>query len=201
MAVTALSKQVEAQQWRVYSTDTNDLSHDKCIKAEQGTLILSDMEDRNYRRLTLTGAIAAKTLFKRFKSVFQGFDDPSIANTIRVGTSYLGDPLCHFDFSDDDIRSGRKYIEYQIVMDDKGDMYFSLYCRDYKSREGRRYMFSNPDDLYSFAMELGIKKAVIRNGAGKQLNTISVEHLKQTASNLGTMLMIYEAARDPDFKA
>lgn len=201
MAVTALSKQVEAQQWRVYSKDVSDLSHDECIKAEQGMLILSDMEDRNYRRLTLTGAIAAKTLFKRVKAVFQGFDAPSIANTIRVGASYSGDPLCHFDFSDEDIKSGRKYIEYQIVMDDKGDMYFSLYCRDYKSREGRRYMFSNPNDLYSFAMELGIKTAIIRNEEGKQVNTLSVEHLKEPASNLGTMLMIYEAARDPDFKA
>lgn len=201
MAVTALSKQVEAQQLRVYSTDTNDLSHEEYIKTERGMLILSDMEDRNYRRLTLTGAVAVKTIFKRFNAVFKAFDAPSIAHTIRVGSSYSGDPLCHFDFSDDDIKSGRKYIEYQIIVSDEGAMCFSLYCRDYETRQGRRYMFSNPNDLYSFAMELGIKKAIIRNEEGKQVNTLSVEHLKEPVSNMGTMLIIYEAARDPDFEA
>lgn len=195
MAVTALSKQVEGQQWSVYSKDIGDLSHDEHIKSEQGTLILSDMADRNYRRLTLSGAIAAKTLFKQFTSIFRGYEDPSVSNAIRIGASYMGDPLCHFDFSDEDIRSGKKYIEYQIIVTDEGDMLFGLYCRDYESRKGRRYLFSNPDDIYSFAMELGIKEAVIRNGYGKKVNTLPLENVKNPVSNLGSLLMIHAAAR------
>lgn len=201
MAVTALSKQVEGQYWKLSSKHIQDISHDEYINAEQGTLILSDMPDRDYRRLTLTGAIAAKTLFKQITSVFRAYTNPSVGNTIRVGAAYWGDPLCHFDFSDEDIRSGKKTIEYQIVATDKGEMYFSLYCRDCESANGRRYMFSHPDDIYAFAMELGITEAVIRNAEGKKLNTVSIDHLKNPVSNLGSMLIIFNAAQDQNFKA
>ena len=161
---------------------------------------MSDMEDRNYRRLILSGAIAGRTLFRQMTSIFRGFYNPSVEDIIRIGTNSTEDPLCHFDFSDEDIRSGRKYIEYQILVDDNGDMYFSLYCRDYTSKKGRRYVFSNPDNIYFFATELGIKEAIIRNADGKKVNAVSIKYLDSTVSNLGTMLIIFNAAQDPNFK-
>lgn len=77
------------------------------------------------------------------------------------------DALCHFDFSEDDLRSGRKKIKYWIQY--LGGLTFvsAIVCYDFSDYTGCAYMFSDDDDAEAFARVIGIKEVEYLDSDGK----------------------------------
>lgn len=149
-----------------------------------GTLALQTFNNRNYRRLTFADAknvysATAKKLFgiasgiaKANNALEKGKNFGAYRGFSRAYDAANEDALCHFDFSEDDLRLGKKKIKYWKQF--CGLWYTSaIVCYDFSDHTGCAYIFSDDDDAEAFARAIGIKEVEYLDFDGK-LERVSV---------------------------
>lgn len=147
-------------------------------KEYSGTLALQTFDDRNYRRLTFADpknvyGAAGKKLFgiasgiaKAGNALAQGKNFGAYRGYAKAYAAANEDALCHFDFSGDDLRSGKKKIKYWKQF--SGLWYTSaIICYDFSDYTGCLYVFSDDDDADAFAKAIGIKEVEYLDFDGK----------------------------------
>ena len=148
-------------------------------KEISGTLALQTFNDRNYRRLTFADekniyTAAAKKLFGIASGVMGVNKALKQENDFGVYRGYAkvynaanrDDLLCHFDFSEDDLRSGKKKIKYWKQFLVLG-FASAIICYDFSNHTGCSYVFSDDDDAEAFAKAIGIKEVEYLDYDGK----------------------------------
>lgn len=63
------------------------------------------------------------------------------------------DPLCHFDFSQQELRSGMKQIKFVQWMTIIPPLTYTLLCYDFSKGEGRGYIFPDEENAKMWALE------------------------------------------------
>lgn len=155
--------------------ENGEFLHKPVGKNYSGTLALQTFEDRDYMRITFadgknvfSGAI--KKLFGMAKPFYD--EDPSAL--VGAYKSVNQDYLCHFDFSEEELRSGKKKITY--AMQELGWMTINVItCYDLKKKKGATYMFPNDDEAKKWARQLGINKVEILDGEGALVERKSIK--------------------------
>ena len=129
-------------------------------KTVHGTLALQVFNDRNYRRITF--ADAENLLAAGAKNIY---DYIRIATSNNIfGSLYKAkkvlsqNPLCHFDFSDQELAFGKKLMrmEYQ-----ESALSVCLMCYDFTSYTGCAYKFESMENAQAWGNAIGIDKVYL----------------------------------------
>lgn len=176
----------------VFTVENGEYLQEGVGKEFSGVLALQTFENRNYRRLTFadgknvyTGAV--KKLFGMTSGIMgvnraleQGKDaSRSYAKGYEAANK---DYLCHFDFSEDELRSGRKQIKYCVQF--LGLSYAcAITCYDFSDYTGCSYLFDDDEDAEAFAKAIGIREVEYLNPDGSLMN---VEPLERDGKSAGS---------------
>ena len=68
----------------------------------------------------------------------------------------FADSLCHFDFSQHELRTGTKQIKLVQWMTGIPPFTYTLQCYDFSKGEGRAYIFPDEENAKMWAIEIGI---------------------------------------------
>lgn len=133
-------------------------------KEYSGTLALQNFEDRPYMRVTFADGKnvwggAARKLFGIGSGIAKN-------NPLKAAAAADKDYLCHFDFSKDELRSGKKKIRY-IVQFYGLTVLGGLICYDISNGTGCSYMFSDDDEAEKWAKAIGITEVEYLYDNGK----------------------------------
>lgn len=130
-------------------------------KIVNGTLALQVFDDRDYMRITFADS---KNLLKA--AVHDTLDYIGIARSadiiksvLKAGKIVSRNELCHFDFSQDEIKSGVKLIRFECMASEFGMIY--LMCYDFNTYLGCAYCFPSIEIARGWGKALGIKKAYL----------------------------------------
>lgn len=129
-----------------------------------GVLALQTFDDRDYMRITFADGknvygAAIKKLFGTAKAIYDG----------KPFTAYKkgnADYLCHFDFSKEDISSGKKKLVYSIQIIGLQAVHI-LACYDFSDYTGCAYMLPNKEEAAKWTKQLGITEVVYLDEDGK----------------------------------
>ena len=80
-----------------------------------------------------------------------------------------GDPLCHFDFSESELRNGTKSIKCVCWLTIIPPITDTLLCYDFTTGTGRGYIFPDTEKMKMFALEAGITEMETQDHEGKVL--------------------------------
>lgn len=150
MAYILLSEGCQGHQIK-FLQENGEFLHKPIGRKYSGTLALQTFEDRNYMRITFADG---KNVFfgaiKKFFGMTKSFYNESPIDGYKAGNA---DYLCHFDFSREDLRSGKKKITYSIQI--VGFLAACVItCYDLKKGNGCCYMFANKDEAEKWAKKL-----------------------------------------------
>lgn len=120
-------------------------------KEYSGTLALQTFEDRDYMRMTFADG---KNVYGGLVKKIFGMGN---SNPFKAHKSANADYLCHFDFSEEDLRTKQKRIEYQIQVCGLV-IYSSLFFYDFATKTGCCYLFPDDKDAEKFARRVGVKE-------------------------------------------
>lgn len=81
-----------------------------------------------------------------------------------------GDPLCHFDFSQQELRTGTKQIKLVQWATIIPLFTYILLCYDFSNGELRRYIFPDEENAKMWAIEIGVTEMETRDVTGELLN-------------------------------
>ncbi len=127
----------------------NELLTEGYGKQYRGTLALQTFENRDYKRITFAdGKNVYGGLFKKLFGIGKAVADNNPIKGYQAGNA---DYLCHFDFSDAEVRSKKKLLKIQFQI-----FIYMLICYDFSIYEGTAYILDNSDQTKNWAKQLGI---------------------------------------------
>lgn len=141
-------------------------------KQYSGTLVLQTFEDRKYKRIFFGDSKniyvgAVKKFFGMTKAVY----DEEFKDVLKKGNA---DYTCLFEFSEDDLRSGKKKFTYSMQL-----VGFTLLCvlscYDFNTHKGCCYLLPNHDEAKKWAKQLGIIECEILDANGYVTNRDPLE--------------------------
>jgi len=140
-------------------------------KEFSGRLGLQIFSDRNYKRIAFTDGKnvwigAAKKLFGIGSAVHSG-------NAIKGYQKGNQDYLCHFDFAESELHSGKKKIEY-VAQTIGLTTVCGLSCYDLKTHTGCMYLFPSRNEGKKWAKQIGITQMKILDEDGNLSSTVSL---------------------------
>ncbi len=163
--------------------------HAYTSRQRKGTLALQSFSDRPYKRLTFvaTAFDAVKKLYKEGTWLLE----PKLSNIPGIIREFNADPLCHFDFSKEDISRNKKRFEYQVQVFEDRSVVFGIICYDFELNVGRQYVFSTSQDSAKFAYALGLTRAVLLDNEGTEKKRVPIENVEDAGNNLFGFLLLH----------
>lgn len=141
-------------------------------KEVTGTLALQIFSDRPYKRITFADPknvyiAAAKDIFG-YMNLLKAKD---LVSTIVTGSKITKrNDLCHFDFSADELRRGRKLLRFEIQMVGNLLPLYSLCCYDFDTHMGTCYKLSDYESMRQWGKVLAIHQVTVLTHDGDFVN-------------------------------
>lgn len=133
-------------------------------KEYSGTLALQTFEDRPYMRITFAdGKNVWGGVGKKLFGIGFGM---AKGNYLKAAIAADKDYLCHFDFSKEELRSGRKKIRY-IIQFYGLSILAAFMCYDLSTGTGCSYMFSDDEIAEKWAKTIGLTTVEYLDDDGK----------------------------------
>lgn len=125
-----------------------------------GTLALQTFDDTDYMRITFadTKNVFGGAIKKTFGIVSSLYKSKPLSAMMKGDADYL----CHFDFTKEDLRLGKKKFKYNIQ-----SFMYVLACYDMKSHNGCAYLFPEKAEAEKWIRKLGITEVEYLNESGK----------------------------------
>lgn len=135
-------------------------------KRYYGTLALQTFDDRDYMRITFAdGKSVIGGAIKKIMKMAMGINDNDLVKVYQAGNE---DYLCHFDFSEKELKSGKKKIKYSIQL---GFPPINvLACYDFTNLTGCAYLLPDEEEAKRWAKMLGITEVEYLDFDGKVAN-------------------------------
>lgn len=136
-----------------------------------GTLALQTFTDRPYKRITFSDT---KNVNKAYIKDMIGYIGLSWAKNIisaifKAGKIAKRNDLCHFDFSNDDLRTRRKLLRIEMQ-----GVICTLCCYDFTTHLGTCYLLMG-DAVNKWAKVLGINSITVLNQDGSFAEKIEIK--------------------------
>lgn len=137
----------------VFAKQNGEFFHKPVGKEFSGTLALQTFSNRNYKRITF--ADVKNVYIGAFKKFIGMTSAVYHQNPVKAYIKGNADYLCHFDFSENDLRTEKKKITYSIQ--ECGLISLSvLTCYNLKDDTGCCYMFPDDSDGRKWVKEIGL---------------------------------------------
>lgn len=166
MAYILLSENCKGSRIK-FSEENGEFFHRAVGKNYSGTLALQTFEDRDYMRITFadTKNVIGGAVKKLFGITSAVYNDKFFGAYKKGNADYL----CHFDFSEKELYSGKKKITYSMQMADLMVLCV-LTCYDFEDYTGCCYMFTDADEAKKWAMKLGVAEVELLDRDGRIIN-------------------------------
>ena len=163
MAYILLAKNCKGR--HIEYTQQDDQFYEKGVgKKYSGTLALQTFNDRPYMRITFAdGKNVWLGAAKKFIGLRSGVEND---NFIKIANTMNKDYLCHFDFSKEDLRSGKKKIRY--TLQPFGLSFLAGFiCYDLSNDTGCSYLFPDVSVAEEWAKKIGLTTVEYLDSDGK----------------------------------